>query len=129
MDYDVAFHLIVLFKPNFQEPDIQIDGAALDSWNRDQLDDAEALLTTAINRSRNLTHHVLASRALVRARLKKWDEALVDAEKVLVVLFLHSDADINLRQGHQHSAVCHCLRRKRYGACRQWRKTQGLSVL
>ena len=73
--------------PTFQEPDIQIDDAALDSWKHDQLDNANALLTAAIPKSRNPINHVLASRALVRARLRHWDAALVDAEEVLVTLF------------------------------------------
>lgn len=68
--------------PTFQEPDILIDDAALHSWNCDQFANAEALLTEAIAESRNLSHHVLASRALVRARLRSWDAAIVDAEKV-----------------------------------------------
>ena len=71
--------------PIFQVPDIQIDDAALDSWTHDQLENAEALLTTAIPESRNPTHHVLASGALVRARLRHWDTALIDAEQVLLL--------------------------------------------
>jgi hypothetical protein len=47
-------------------------------------------LTAAITESRNTNHHALASRALVRARLRQWDTALVDAEQVLVALFLHT---------------------------------------
>ena len=76
--------------PTFQEPDIQIDDAALESWKHDQLENANALLTAAIAESRNPTHHVLASRALVRARLRLWDAALVDADQVLVALFSHT---------------------------------------
>lgn len=72
--------------PTFQGPDAQIDDAALDSWKRDQFENAEALLTAAIPKSQNPSHHVLASRALVRARLLQWDSAVVDAEKVFVVL-------------------------------------------
>jgi hypothetical protein len=75
--------------PTFQEPDIQIDDAALDSWKHDQLENADALLTAAIPDPRNPNHHVLASRALVRARLRQWDTALVDAEEVLAALFSH----------------------------------------
>ena len=74
----------------FQEPDIQIDDAALESWKHDQLENANSLLTTAIAESRNPTHHVLASRALVRARLRLWDAALVDADQVLVALSSHT---------------------------------------
>ena len=73
--------------PTLQEPDIQIDDAALDSWKHDQLENADALLTAAIPESSNPNHHILASRALVRARLRLWDAALVDAEQVLVSLF------------------------------------------
>ena len=76
--------------PTFQEPGIQIDDAALDSWKHDQLENADALLTAAIPDSRNPNHHVLAARALVRARLRQWDAALVDAEQVLVALFSHT---------------------------------------
>ena len=72
--------------PTFQEPVIQIDAAALDSWRQDQLANADALLTAAIPESQSPSHHVLASRALVRARLQQWDAALIDAEKVLVDL-------------------------------------------
>ena len=76
--------------PTFQEPDIQIDDASLESWKLDQLENANALLTAAIAESRNPTHHVLASRALVRARLRLWDAALVDANQVLAALFSHT---------------------------------------
>ncbi|KAH0838856.1 hypothetical protein J3R83DRAFT_7270 [Lanmaoa asiatica] len=63
-----------------QEPEIRIDDAALDSWNHDQLENAETLLTQAISETRNPSHHVLASRALVRARLRDCDAAVIDAE-------------------------------------------------
>ena len=76
--------------PTFQEPDIRIDDAALHSWKHDQLENADALLTAAIPGSRNPIRDVLASRALVRARLRHWDAALVDAEEVLAALFSHT---------------------------------------
>ncbi|KAF8435972.1 hypothetical protein L210DRAFT_3549697, partial [Boletus edulis BED1] len=66
-----------------QEPDIQIDDAVLDSWKHDQLENAENLLTVAISESQNPAHTAFASRALVRTRLRKWDAALVDAERAL----------------------------------------------
>ena len=47
------------------------------------------LLTPVIEQSQNPNHGVLANRALVRTRLRKWNEALADAEKVLVALLLH----------------------------------------
>lgn len=69
-----------------QEPDIQINDATLDSWKHDRLENADALLTTAIPKYQNASHHVFASRAFVRARLQQWDAALADAEMVLVAL-------------------------------------------
>ena len=90
-----TFKLFPVYPPShdthhtFQEPVIQIDDAALDLWKNDQLENAETLLTAAILESENPSHHVLASRALVRARLQQWDASLVDAETVLVALFSH----------------------------------------
>ena len=66
----------------FQEPDIHVNHATLDAWQHDQLENAEALLTTAINE--DASHHLLAARALLRARLREWDAALVDAKMVLL---------------------------------------------
>ena len=69
---------------------IQIDDAALTAWKNDQLEGAEALLTTAIHQQNHPSYHFLAARALVRARLQHWDEALVDAQTVLLALLSHS---------------------------------------
>ncbi|KAF8439815.1 hypothetical protein L210DRAFT_3540401 [Boletus edulis BED1] len=71
--------------PIFHEPDIQIDDAALDLWKQDQLTNADALLTAEIISSQSTLHHVFASRALVRARLREWETALVDAEKAIEI--------------------------------------------
>lgn len=70
----------------FQEPEILIDDAACSSWKHDDLAAAEALLTALIPQSQDATHHVLASRALVRSRLQQWDTAIHDAEEVLAAL-------------------------------------------
>ena len=83
--------------PTFQEPDIQIEDDVLQSWEHDQLEDAEVSLTVAIDRSRNPCHHALASRALVRARLVRarpvrarllsdGDAAIADATEVCLLL-------------------------------------------
>ena len=72
--------------PTFQEPDIRIDDAALHSWKHNRLPNAEALLTAAIDESRNSSYHAFASRALVRARLRQWDVALADTTEVAVTL-------------------------------------------
>ena len=61
---------------------IHIENAALEAWKSGQLTHAETLLTAAIPRSTGTDHHVLASRALVRACMRQWDAALVDAEEV-----------------------------------------------
>ena len=76
--------------PTFQEPDIRIDDAALNSWKDNQLASADALLTAAIRDSRNSSHHALASRALVRARLRQWDAAVADATQVCVALLSYA---------------------------------------
>ena len=73
-----------------QELYIQIDDAALDAWKNDQLEHAEALLTTAIHQHQHPDYHCLAARALVRARLQHWNEALVDAQMVLLASLSHS---------------------------------------
>ena len=69
---------------------IQIDDAVLNAWKNNQLEDAEALLTTAIHQHEHPDYHFLTARALVRARLQQWDEALVDAQMVLLALLSHS---------------------------------------
>ena len=43
-------------------------------------------MTAAIHESQNPSHDALASRALVRARLRQWDAAIVDATQVFVAL-------------------------------------------
>ena len=68
--------------PTFQSLGIQIDEAALDLWKGNQLADAEALLTAILRTSQNPRHHILAGRALVRARLQHWDDAISDAAEV-----------------------------------------------
>ena len=73
---------ISILDPTSPEPDIQINHAALDAWKQGRLEDADALLTTAINGSQNERNGLLAARALVRARLQLWDDALADANTV-----------------------------------------------
>ena len=72
--------------PTSQESDILIDDAALHSWKRNQLADAEGFMTAATHGSRNLSHYVLASRALVIAGLQQWDAAIADATEVCIAL-------------------------------------------
>ena len=76
--------------PTFQEPDIHVNHATLDAWKHDQLENADSLLTTAINESQDANHHILAARALLRARLRHWDAALVDAKMVLFAWLSHA---------------------------------------
>ena len=77
-------------RSTLQELGIQINDAALHAWKNDHLKDAEALLTTAIHQNQHPGYHFLAARALVRARLQHWDQALVDAQTVLLALLSHS---------------------------------------
>ena len=74
----------------FQQPDIMIDDAALNSWKHGQLAETDVLLTAAFHTASRSPSHVLASRALVRARLRQWDAAIVDANKVLSPLISHA---------------------------------------
>ncbi|KAF8556431.1 TPR-like protein [Imleria badia] len=76
-------------KREVMESDFRIDDATLDSWKQVQLASTDALLTAAIHDPQNPPHPILASRALVRARLQQWDAALVDAETVFVALLSH----------------------------------------
>ena len=76
--------------PTFQEPGIQIEDTILDLWKHDQLANVETLLTATIPVSENSSHHVLASLALVRARLRQWDTAISDAKEVFTALFSHT---------------------------------------
>ena len=101
----------------FEGPYVYIDSVALDLWRHDQLENAEALLTAVVIASQYPSHHVLASRALVQARLGKWDTAIADAEKVCWSALSRSDAYTNSHQGPQYSAVRHCLHRKEFSAC------------
>jgi hypothetical protein len=63
-----------------------METAVVDSWKNGQLENSEKLLTAAISVSQSSNHHLFASRALLRTRMQKWDAAIVDAEKVLVIL-------------------------------------------
>lgn len=55
----------------------------------DQLADVGALLAVAVDKSRNLNHRVLASRALVRARLQHWDAAFAEVVHFFFFIYLH----------------------------------------
>ncbi|KAF8546584.1 hypothetical protein OG21DRAFT_1491063 [Imleria badia] len=98
--------------PTFQEPDIQINDAALYSWKHNQLKNAGALLTAAIPTSRYPTHHLLASRALVRARLQEWDTAIVDATESIkiqpsVIGYIAASVAL-VSKGEKHNAYRAC---------------------
>ena len=73
-----------------QLPLINITDAALDSWRQDRLADTEISLTETITNSPNQTHHALANRALVRARLCHWHLAIEDAENVSLHLLSYT---------------------------------------
>ncbi|KAF8547212.1 hypothetical protein OG21DRAFT_1472561 [Imleria badia] len=72
---------IINFKDVPPLPFVHINDTVLDSWKRDQLADTEASLTETISNPEYKSHHALANRALVRARLQLWDLATDDAEK------------------------------------------------
>lgn len=76
--------------PTFRGPDVLIDDIALSLWHHDRFDEAETELTNTASEPRDPKHHVLASRALVRTHLKRWNGALADAEMVPVAFLLRS---------------------------------------
>ena len=74
---------------------MQIYDDVLNSWKGDQLINAQESLTvdfswSTCNTFQNSSHHILASRALIRARLRKWDEAMTDAKEVFDARLLHT---------------------------------------
>ena len=73
-----------------QLPFIDITFAALHSWKQERLADTETSLTRTIINSRSQSHHALANRALVRARLRHWDLAIEDAENVSLRSLFHT---------------------------------------
>ena len=101
-----------------KEPDIRIENAALDAWKNVQLANAEGLLTAAISTSKN-TAHILASRALVRARLQQLDAALVDAEKVHAAQLSFISTLTPFYQVHRNSVICHWLHCEICGSCQK----------
>ena len=112
-----------------QEPDIQIDDATLNSWRHDQLANADTSLTTAIHTSQHPSHHTLASRAFVRARLQQWDAAVEDAEKVpsSLLFFYISTMLIYVTQVNQNPGIRHRIYCKECGAYWQGGKAQSIS--
>ena len=117
--FDPLFYICV-----FQEPELDIDSAALSAWERGQFTNAEALLSAAIPTSKN-RHHVLASRALVLTRLGRWDAALIDAREVHVTPLAYTGADTILNQVHQNSPISRWLRCTECGPRWQGGKGQG----
>ncbi|KAF8139660.1 hypothetical protein EV363DRAFT_1497272 [Boletus edulis] len=83
-----------------------------------QLEEAEALLTEATLASQNPHHHVLASRAIVRARLRQWGAAIEDAKKPIEIqpsiggYIANSVAFVGRGEKHKaySSGVRHCVR-------------------
>jgi hypothetical protein len=119
-----------LLLPTFQEPDIQIDNAALDSSTHDQLADAKPPLTETMTNTGHQTHHALANRALVRARLQQSEQAIDDAENVSLSLLSHTRMHIvNFRKpikirpsvnGYIAKSVALINRGKRAEGCRAY---------
>ncbi|KAF8124042.1 hypothetical protein EV363DRAFT_1178499 [Boletus edulis] len=105
--YCIDSILLSPLQPIFQEPDLQIDDAALALWKQTQLTNTEALLTVAITTSQNIAHHVLASWALVRARLREWDTALVDAKKPSVIGYIAKTIAL-VGKDERHKRYCTC---------------------
>ncbi|KIK21199.1 hypothetical protein PISMIDRAFT_562737 [Pisolithus microcarpus 441] len=66
-------------------PLIQLSDEALELWIRDDLMNTDMLLSKGITSASSPSHHVLANRALLRARLKRLEFATADAKESLQV--------------------------------------------
>ncbi|KAH7905044.1 hypothetical protein BJ138DRAFT_1165467 [Hygrophoropsis aurantiaca] len=71
--------------PISQIPFMQIIDTAFEAWVQDELEKAEAIFTQKIMLAQNPNHHLLANRALLRARLQGWEGAINDAEKSIEI--------------------------------------------
>ncbi|KAF8551249.1 hypothetical protein OG21DRAFT_1445453 [Imleria badia] len=98
-------------------PVIQIYDEVLNSWKHDQLTNADESLTTDLSWStfttiQNSSHHILASRALVRARLRQWDEAMTDAKESIEtlpsIIGYIAKSVVLLGKGERHKAYRAC---------------------
>ena len=82
-------NLLIVLIPSFplvawQLPLIHINDAVYNSWTQGDLTRVEELLTEELEHTLYRSRpRVLANRALVRTRLKRWDMAVDDAKKVL----------------------------------------------
>jgi hypothetical protein len=65
-----------------------ISHAAHETWKDGKLDETEEILSNEITDQgfRGFVHYARANRSLVRARQRKWDEALEDAEAAMVII-------------------------------------------
>lgn len=61
---------------------MHVSAEALEAWLRDDLTKTEAILSAEITRHPLSRHHALANRSILRARLKQWEKADDDAQKV-----------------------------------------------
>lgn len=67
---------------------LDIDDVVREAWKEAKLDDVEEILSKHLIRCTGSDHSLFANRALIRARLRRWDAALRDAETVSLVFFL-----------------------------------------
>lgn len=66
---------------------MHVNGVVLELWLHGKLESATEVLSRDIALN-GKSHHAFANRALVQARLQKWDEALLDADMVINYAFL-----------------------------------------
>ena len=63
-------------------PLMQVSDAALKSWTLCDPTETESILSKEIAQCSDPSHHALAARSLIRARLREWRTAIEDAEMV-----------------------------------------------
>ncbi|KIK23994.1 hypothetical protein PISMIDRAFT_647178, partial [Pisolithus microcarpus 441] len=95
-----------------QLPLIRVSGETLTSWSQGNPTDTEMLLSEEIKSTSGPSHHLLANRALIRARLKHLALAIEDVKEVsLLFLLLHVHVDLHLVEVSPGSTIAYWLYR------------------
>ena len=89
-----------------------MSSATLDTWKNDQLENAEASLTTEIDQSQDANYHLLAARARARSFATLGRSTCRCRYGASCFPLIYSTTYATLHQGHRYSTVHHCLHRK-----------------
>lgn len=90
---------------------MHVSAEALDAWLHDKLLEAESILSKEIAICPISPHHGLANRALVRTRLRQWDAAYYDAQRVRLYSLLLSYAHPSRKSMEIQPSLVGCIAR------------------